>query len=352
MNKFFAIIGILSFAAQVAAQNQVWSIEKANSWSKQWGWLRGVNYQPSTACNQLEMFQAATFDTLTMDRELGWAEDLGMNCTRVFLHHLAWEMDKEGFKKRLNTYLEIASKHKMGTMLVFFDDCWNSSYKSGKQPDPKPGVHNSAWVRDPGNLIFKNPKLIVTLEAYVKDILSTFAKDNRIIIWDLYNEPGNNGLKNKSLPLLKKVFEWAREVNPTQPLTAGIWSKTVTELNTFQLENSDVISYHNYEAVEQHYQQIDTLRPKYGRPMICSEYLARSKGSTFQTILPMLKNENIGAINWGLVSGKTNTIFEWKTSKPSGKEPKLWFHDILRKDGSPFSEDEIKTIKKVTGKRQ
>jgi len=102
--------------------------------------------------------------------------------------------------------------------------------------------------------------------------------------------------------------------------------------------------------VDEHHKQIDSLRRQFGRPMICSEYMARSKGSLFQTIMPLLKNENVGAINWGFVAGKTNTIFAWDSPIKSGKEPVLWFHDILRKDGTPFSEDDIKTIKRLTGK--
>jgi hypothetical protein len=350
MKKVFVIICAFAFAANVSAQNNVWSVDKANAWSKKWGWLRGANFQPSTAVNQLEMFQAETFDTITINKELGWAEDLGMNCMRVFLHHVAWETDKDGFKTRLNKYLEISWKHHIGTMFVFFDDCWNKTYQAGKQPEPKTGIHNSGWLRDPGELIFSDSTLILTLEAYVKDILTTFANDKRIIIWDLYNEPGNNGLGNKSLPLLKKIFEWGRTINPVQPLTSGIWAGWLKDLNKFQLENSDVISYHNYEYIDEHHKQIDSLKFKYGRPLICSEYMARSKGSLFQTIMPLLKKENVGAINWGFVSGKTNTIFAWDAPIKSGKEPALWFHDILRKNGTPFSEDEIITIKRLTGK--
>jgi len=350
IKKLFFIISLTVVATYATGQNRVWTIEKANNWSKTNGWLRGANFQPSTAINQLEMFQAETFDTLTIDKELGIAEGLGMNCMRVFIHHVAWETDKEGFKKRLKKYLEISQKHHIGTMLVFFDDCWNKTYNPGKQPEPKPGVHNSGWLRDPGDLIFSDSTLINRLEAYVKDVLTTFKNDNRVLIWDLYNEPGNNGLGNKSLPLLKKVFEWGRTVNPSQPLTSGIWAGWLHDLNKFQLENSDVISYHNYEYIDEHQKQIDSLRNHFHLPMICSEYMARNKGSLFQTIMPLLKRENVGAINWGFVAGKTNTIYAWDMPIPSGKEPVLWFHDLLRKDGTPFSEDEIKTIKKLTGK--
>ena len=297
------------------------------------------------------MFQADTFDPQTIDRELGWAQDLGLNTMRVFLHHIAWTSDKVGFKNRLNRYLQISAKHGIKTILVFFDDCWNDEYHAGKQPDPKIGIHNSGWLRDPGTMIFNHPDSLKMLESYVKDVMTMLKDDNRVLLWDLYNEPGNNKNFNKSLPLLKAVFKWARDVNPSQPISAGVWNTNdkFSELNKFQLENSDVITYHDYAYIDAHKKRIAELET-YKRPLICTEYMARKNGSLFQTIMPMLKSKKVGAINWGFISGKTNTIYAWGTPMPNGKEPELWFHDILRKDGTPFSEDEVNTIKALTGK--
>jgi endo-1,4-beta-mannosidase len=292
------------------------------------------------------MWQAETFDGATIDRELGWAEDIGMNCMRVYLHHLAWETDKDGFKKRMGKYLEIADKHHIATLFVIFDDCWNSTYAAGRQPEPKPGVHNSGWVQDPGELLARDASLEAILETYVKDILTTFKDDKRIVLWDLYNEPGW-GDKNKSLPLLQKVFAWARRVNPSQPLSVGVHDKNLVDLVKFQLENSDVITYHNYADLNNHQQAVDSLK-RLGRPMICTEYMARSHNSTFKTIMPLLKANNIGAINWGLVAGKTNTIFGWGKPEPDVAEPSIWFTDIFRKNGTPFSQEEIDFIKTLT----
>jgi len=325
-----------------------WTSEKANEWYSHKGWLRGCNFIPSTAINQLEMWQAESFDTATINRQLGWAQSIGLNVMRVFLHHLAWEVDPKGFKTRMGQYLTIANKHNIATVFVFFDDCWNPTYKAGKQPDPKPGIHNSGWVRDPGDL-GKDSTIYPLLHSYVKDILTHFAKDKRIALWDLYNEPGNSSYGNKSMPLLKNVFQWAREVNPSQPLSAGVWSKELTDLNKFQLEASDVITYHNYNDEIQHKTAIDTLR-KYGRPLICTEYMARKHKSRFDNIMPLLKAENIVAINWGLVEGKTNTKYAWDEPTPDGSEPKLWFHEIFRIDGTPYKEEEVKIIKQLTGK--
>lgn len=330
----------------IQAQNR-WSIERANNWYKEHDWLVGANFIPSTAINQLEMWQANTFDPKTIDKELGWASQIGFNTMRVYLHSLAYQADSVGFKKRIHHYLSIADKHHIKTIFVFFDDVWGKTPKIGKQPVPKPGVHNSGWMQDPGDPASKDTLKFPQLERYVKDILTTFKDDKRIILWDLYNEPSNTAKGNTSLPLLKNVFAWARTINPSQPLTVGLWHWRFEELNAFQALHSDIISYHNYNDEKHHKQVIETLKT-HGRPLICTEYMARTRHSKFTNILPLLKKEKVAAINWGLVAGKTNTIFEWDKPIKNGKEPNVWFHDIFRPNGTPYNKEEIALIKKLT----
>jgi hypothetical protein len=326
-----------------------WPVKKAQAWGAKQPWLVGANFIPSTAINELEMWQAATFDPTTIDRELGWAEGLGMNTARVFLHNLAWQQDKEGFKKRVDQFLTLCAKHHIRPLFVLFDDCWNPDAKVGPQPAPKPGVHNSGWLQAPGIKVVNDPAQWgpLELEGYVMDVVGSFAKDERILLWDVYNEPGNSDNGVKSLPFLKQAFKWARAAKPSQPLTAGTWKAELKELNAFQLGNSDVITFHNYETVDKLKAEIAQLK-KLGRPVICTEYMARTNGSKFQTHLPVFKAEGVGAINWGLVSGKTNTIFSWKQVGPL-PEPPVWFHDIFRKDGTPFDPAEVKVIRELTG---
>jgi len=333
-------------SAVVNASGKVWTAEKANTWYAAHKWMTGANYIPATAINQLEMWQAASFDSATVNKELGWAENIGFNTLRVFLHSLAWKQDPEGFKKRMDIFLTIASKHHIQPLFVFFDVCWNKEPKPGLQPAPKPGVHNSGWMQDPGQPASADSTQFPLLEKYVKDVLGRFAHDQRILLWDLYNEPGNSGKGNSSLPLLTKVFEWARTVNPDQPISAGLWDWTLTDLNSFQLSHSDIISYHNYEELPQHQRVIQLLKAS-GKPLICTEYMARTRNSRFSTILPMLKKENVAAINWGFAEGKTNTIYAWDTPLPDGSQPVEWFHDIFRPDGTPYRQDEVDLIKKL-----
>ena len=176
--------------------------------------------------------------------------------------------------------------------------------------------------------------------------MTTFAHDKRILLWDLYNEPGNSGKGDSSIPLLTKIFEWARAVNPDQPVTAGLWDWNLTNLNALQVNNSDIITYHNYDELPQH-QRVVSILKSFGKPLICTEYMARTRNSRFATILPMLKKENVGAINWGFVDGKTNTIYAWDTPLADGSQPVEWFHDIFKKDGTAYRDDEVNLIKKL-----
>lgn len=348
--SFLAVMMCANLGYAQKKQAQRWSVEKANAWYAKHAWITGANFLPSNAINQLEMWQKDTFSPDLIDKELGWAEGIGFNAMRVYLHSLAWKQDPEGFKQRMDQYLTIANKHKIKTIFVFFDDCWNKQATIGKQPAPKPGVHNSGWVQDPGDPNHKEEAKFPELEKYVKDVLTKFSKDERILLWDLYNEPGNSGKKVSSLPLLKKVFEWARAVDPQQPISAGLWAWDFEELNAFQALNSDIITYHDYEAPEWHQRVLDLLK-SHGRPMICTEYMARTRNSRFENVLPMLKKENIGAINWGFVAGKSNTIYQWDTPIADGSEPKEWFHDIYRQDGTPYKQEEVDLIKKLNSSK-
>lgn len=327
-----------------------WSEQKANDWYAPLPWMAGADYINADAINQIEMWGGDTYNHDQIDKELTWAEDLGFKTLRVYLSSVVYEHDPEGLKTRMDDFLNICQRHGIRPLFVFFDDCWNAESSYGKQPAPKPGIHNSGWVRDPSASLRKDTvSLYPKMEKYLKDILTTFKDDDRVLLWDLWNEPGNSNQGVRTLPMLKRVFEWAREVNPSQPLTSGVWrwNDEFAPLNAFQLQNSDVISYHNYKDVADHTECIKYMA-MFNRPMFCTEYMARRDKSFFQTIMPLLKKHKVAAINWGFVAGKTNTIFAWSNPMPNVKEPPVWFHDILRQDGTPFSQEEVDCIKSLT----
>lgn len=331
-----------------------WPAEKANAWHDGQPWPIGCNYIPSTAINQIEMWQADTFDPETIDRELGLAESIGFNTVRVFSHDLVWEAGPDGFKQRAGEFLDLCEKHGIRVIFTFFTNgCYGfeGEARLGKQPEPVPGVHNSGWVQTPGVASVNDPAMWGRLEEYVKDVITAFGDDKRILVWDLYNEPGNTKKGCQSLPLLRAVFEWARAVNPSQPLTASLEARTPEEMTQFIIENSDILTFHSYDKPNKLTAEWGGLSAKYGRPVLCTEYMARTLGNTFQALLPVFQRERIGAISFGLVAGKMNTQFPWG-SKEGAPEPEVWFHDILRPDGTPFDPAEIALIKQISGRQE
>jgi len=341
-----------------------WTAEKANAWYEKQPWLSGCNYLPHNAINQLEMWQADTFDPKTIDMELAWAENLDFNTMRVYLQDQLWVQDANGFKKRMDEFLAICAKHHIRPMFVLFDSCWDPFPRLGKQRAPIQGLHNSGWVQAPGAEILLDPARYPVLEQYVKDIVGHFKNDNRILAWDIWNEPDNTNNssygkfepKNKAvlvLNLLPQVFTWARSVQPSQPLTSGIWRgdwsspEKLGPMEKVQVENSDVISFHNYDDSEEFEKRIKWLLP-YKRPLLCTEYMSRGNKSTFQGSMPIAKKYKVAAINWGFVAGKSNTIYAWDSWKSAyDKEPELWFHDILRPNGQPYRPEEVVLIKQL-----
>ena len=348
-----------------AAQGARWSADRANAWYSQQPWYVGANFTPSTASNQFEMWQPETWDPETIDRELGWAAAVGYNGMRVFLHDMLWKADPEGFEQRIEDYLAIADKHGIRTMLVLFDSVWNPRPHLGPQEDPVPGVHNSRWVQSPHIDIQQNPERYEELHPYVTAILSRFKDDDRVYAWDLLNEPGNPTPQYEEswtreekeaahVILLGTIFEWARAVDPAQPLTAGIWvdpggrTNPAAPLDKLMGEQSDIITFHTYGRLPAAKKAVTWLQES-GRPIICTEYMARSAGSTFQAILPYFHEQNVGAMNWGLVNGLSQTIYPWHSwDEPFTEEPDPWFHDVFRQDGTPYDPEEAALIQKLT----
>jgi hypothetical protein len=342
-----------------------WTETAANDWYAKQPWLVGSNYIPADAINELEMWQAESFDPKRIDLELGWAESIGMNTMRVFLHDLPWEQDPEGFRNRIDTFLQIAANHHIKPLLVLFDSCWDPDPKLGKQRDPRPGVHNSGWVQSPGAKALQDPAQVPRLEKYVKGVVGAFANDPRILGWDVWNEPDNgNGSELKDfkpeakteivLNLLPRAFEWARSMHPKQPLTSGVWKgdwsspEKLSAMEKIQLALSDVVSFHNYDKPEEFEKRVLWLQ-QFHRPILCTEYMARSNGSTFQGTLPIARKYRVAAINWGFAAGKTQTYYPWDSWQHPYIEhqPAVWFHDIFRATGEPYDKNEVTFIKEM-----
>lgn len=330
-----------------------WSAEKAWDWYNRQPWPCGFNYVPANAVSYTEMWMDYCFDPALIDRELALAQGIGFNCARVVLPFVVWENEPEGFKRRLEKFLEICRLRSIRVMPALFDDCAFGPITDpvfGRQPDMVPGLYASGWTPSPGHGMVRDPSTWPRLEKYVKDVIGAFRDDSRLWVWDLYNEPTNGvsmggtsaPLGDVSLPLAENVFAWAREANPVQPLTVGEWNGNA-KLNNLTRQSSDIITFHDYsapEGLEKHVREIKRL----GRPALCTEWLNRGAGSTVAGCLPIFRREGIGAMHWGFVNGRTQTHLNWG-HLPGQPDPPAWQHDLLRLDYSPYDPVEIDLFK-------
>jgi hypothetical protein len=356
---------LLAGTASPALARDMWTKAEAKTWYDKQPWMVGANYNNASAINQFAMWQADTFNPAEIDKELGWAQSIGMNVMRVYLHNMLWEDDAAGLKQRMDQFLGIAAKHNIRIMFVLFDSCWDPDPVSGPQRPPIPGVHNSGWMQAPGAKRLADKSQYGKLEGYVKDVVGRFAKDPRVVAWDVWNEPNNGGGGNyKPTPnkkelvagLLDDVFAWARSANPSQPLTSGLWIgnswdkfDSLDAVEKIQVTQSDVNSFHDYNWPEQFEKRARQML-SYGRPVLATEYMARGNGSTFDGSLPIGKRMNIAMINWGFVDGKSQTRLPWDSwKKPyTMEEPTIWFHEVFRADGTPYRKAETDLIRSLT----
>lgn len=342
-----------------------WSPERARSWERARGWRVGCNFVPSTAWNPIQQWRAETFDLPTIERELDWSARLGFTSHRVFLHDLVWREDPVGLLARLDRFLDLAAARRIGILPVLFDGVWNPHPKPGVQPPPRRRVHNAGWVQSPGAHVLADPARQDALEPYVTAVIERFGDDDRIDGWDLFNEPDNPNpayrdveIPDKAvraLELVRKVVGWARSVDPIQPLTIGVWQgewnvddPACSETTRFSLENSDVVSFHWYGPLGEMQARVEVLQ-RFGRPVHCTEFMARGLGSTFDPHLGWMRGAGVGAYCWGFVQGRIQTEYPWDSwVKRYEEEPDPWFHDVLRTDGSPYDRGEVDYIRSLT----
>jgi len=350
-----------------------WSRERAWAWYERLPWLVGCNFLPSSAVNFLAMWYGPTFEAETIDRELGWAAGAGFNTVRTNLSFTVWQADRDGLVARMDRFLDIASGKGIGTVFCLFDDCGfgGSEPVIGPQPRPVPGLHNSRAVASPGRAVVMDKSRWGELAAYVGDIVGHFGKDGRILLWDLYNEPGNRdvlvpggkrrtdaALETFALDLMRRTFGWARAAGPSQPLTVAAWHLPGGNpplpspvyphpCDAAALDLSDIVSFHAY-CPRPVMQAVIADLARLGRPLLLTEWMARPLGSRIADILPLLADERVGAWQWGLVRGLTQTHIPWPWLAEPGRDYDVegaeWYHDLLRPDGTPFSGDEMAVI--------
>lgn len=347
IRKIFLLVILIVCISNCFAQNQDkrWPESRIWDWYNQQPWYCGFNYIPAYAINYTAMWDKTTFNEAAIDKELTLAEKSGMNSLRAVLQYAVYADDPKYFINTLDRFMAICDKHHIKFIPALFDDCSfgiTNDPKTGKQPEPLTGWYAWAWSPSPGHSLVVDPATHPKLKKYVTEVITRFKNDKRILMWDLYNEPTNGGLGSATFPLLKKTIAWARAVNPSQPLTIGIFDPN-PRLNSIITENVDLITFHDYGDKQHVTKTIEDLK-KYNRPMINTEWMNRPWKSTVSEIIPVFYQYKVGCNLWGLVNGKTQTNLPWG-HRPGDPEQKLWQHDLYNGDFKPFKAAEIDSLK-------
>ena len=350
MKKTVFVAVLCAAAMALAAPGARWTLERAQAWGKANPWYCGFNQIPANAINDVDIWQKGGFSPEVLRKEFKLASDLGFNCVRIFLQYKVYEDDPVWFLRAFERYLQLADEAKLKVMPVLFDDCKfgpATDPELGKQTEPLPGWGMWGWVPSPGHTMVADSRTHGRLEEYVKSVILHHKDDPRIFVWDLYNEPtfAMGRFSRHSLALVKKCFKWAREINPSQPLTVCRWNND-KGVNDIVLNESDIITFHCYQSADGTRKVLKDM-VQLGRPVICTEWLYRPNGCDIPNILPIYKETGVGSMIWGLVNGKSQTHLPNGVYTPNFKGP--WKHDLYRPDHTPYDVKDLEIIKKATG---
>ncbi|MBR3222995.1 MAG: cellulase family glycosylhydrolase [Kiritimatiellae bacterium] len=373
------VAAFLPFAAFAAPRTGPWTKEQAWKWYRAQPWMRGCNYMPASAANRVDQWQELGSEERfkEVERELALAESIGFNTLRIIIEEqgfAVWYAEHDGFMERFERYLQIMERHKMRAIVVLGNDCsrpkeiW-SFPKTGPQPcdwgyhgGRKRSQHGS-FPGAVGYTCMDDPGLRERFFAMCEEVMTKYRADQRIVFWDLWNEPGSgNRRKPEHVALVRRIFDLAWKINPVHPLAADVWTghygMSHDDVNNPQVlagAMSDIISYHCYDDYEAQVRLLSKLRRFYGRPLVNTEWLARIKHNDVFTAYPLYYVEGVGCTCWGFVAGKYQTYEPWEgmwneieKGSEIGKSYDMtkWFHDLYRPSLRPYDPKEIELIKR------
>ena len=371
---FAACMAMVFMSSFAAPRTGPWTKEQAWEWYNAQPWIRGCNYMPASAANRYDMWQVWDCERRfeEMERELALAESIGFNAVRIIIAEdngfAVWCEDHDGYMRNLERFLALCGKHKIRAIMCLGNDCSRPKpLWSVPKPGPQPydiGYHGGRKQSQHGSfpgmigyISADDPELRPKFFKMCGEVMEKYKDDDRVLFWNIWNEPGNNGRGKVSAPLVKEMFELAWKIGVKQPCAADVWNgKLEPNLETAEgvaAAWSDIISFHCYSPLPSQIAYVKQLKEKFGRPMLNTEWLARIRGCDVQDCYPYFAQENIGCTCWGFVAGKYQTYEPWEgmwrrvEKGYRGYKMTKWFHDLFRPSLRPYDPEEIDVIKNV-----
>jgi hypothetical protein len=372
----------MAAAMLFAGDNVPWTKEKAWRWYNDQPWIRGCNYMPASAANRMDMWQEygsrERFEE--MDRELKIASDIGFNTVRVLLEENgfgAWYYEHDHFMKNFEKFLQLCDKYGIRAIVVLGNDCSRpKALWSIPKPGPRPcdwGYHGARKQSQHGSFpgmmgytSLDDPELRPKFFRMCEEIMTKYRDDDRILFWNIWNEPGANRREEVTVANLREMFALAWKIGVKQPCAADVWTddfgtdaKAKNQAQYWAGKLSDIVSYHCYGDYEYQICVIRKLKRYYDRPMVNTEWLARIKNNDVFSAYPLFYIENVGCTCWGFVAGRYQTYEPWESmwrsydeGHPATKDWDMtkWFHDLFRPSHRPYDPKEISLIKRFNAR--
>jgi hypothetical protein len=261
-------------------------------------WMHGVNYTPSYAATDVETW--LEYDPEVIDRELGYAERIGVNCLRVFLQSLVYEHAPDEFLQRFDHFVTTADRHGLKVMPILFDSCFGVSPSLESQ---------HMWVANPGPDRMSREHF-EALDAYARAVVTPYVGDERIALWDVMNEPTATVLslteegKAQIWAFVAHYCELVQKIDPSHAVTVGVAGHD----NSNVADLVDVLSCHSYASTREKFREaLSTTQSQAraaGKPWIVSECCAPGWGNPYEMVLPELREFKAGHTCWELMIGK------------------------------------------------
>ena len=378
MGKWLLIALTATVATNVLAGRQgPWTKEKAWAWQDAQPWYRGCNYMPVSAANRVDQWQSYGSEErfAEVEREFALAKEIGFNAMRLIIEwqgFAVWLQEPDAFRANFERYLALMEKYGLKAFVVLGNDCSRPKFmwtmpKLGEQ-EYDVGYHGGrrktqhGGFSEPGYLIVDEPEYREKFFAFCRELVTKYAHDGRVVMWELWNEPGAGNRGMMSAQILKDLFALCWEIDPDQPLSANLWSRSTGlvlqgkdphPVEKLAMDLSDVITYHGYVDIERQVRLCDELAKRWGRPLYNTEWLLRIEGCDFPDNYAFMARRKIGALNWGFVNGKyqTHEPYEpcWRTKFEYGGrgDPTKWMHDLFRISHHPYDPYEIAVARNV-----
>ena len=252
-----------------------------------YGWLRGLGIVPSWGANIVEAWQL--YDGARFREEVALARTIHCNCIRLWIDFAAWKTDPAKITERFLDAVAGVAENGMKVMPCLYNHWHDKKLDYGGTPLA------GDWT----------PQF-----DYIKAVVTPLVNDDRVMIWELCNEPGSTDNGTLEFKWMSQIAAAVRGCGTKQPVTIGTMrGKNITTFAPLM----DVLNGHPYahnrKALEVIIAGYSAIQKEVGKPFMVNEAipgalddLVRAEAVRFHA--EMLSAAGFGWMGWVIREGR------------------------------------------------